>query len=163
VSTLAVLADGKLVSGSRDASVRLWDVDTGACVVTLGHTDVVTCLAVLPDGRLASGTRDGTVRLWDVDARTCVAVLTEYTGYVRALAALPDGRLAAGFKDGTVRLWDTRPAAAAGASHAVGAAPVEVVGLFGDGAGVMLALPDGRLACGAEVSLLELPPPAAFE
>mgnify|MGYP001139186178 CR=1 FL=1 len=168
VTALAVLPDDMLASGSTDGSARVWDVGARACVATLaGHTSGVSCLAVLPDGRLASGARgDNGVRLWDVGARTCVGVLA---GGVKALAALPDGRLATVFSDDTLGLWDTRPAAAAGASRAVGAVPVVVWGrLWGQNAGLLL-LPDGRLASGCSVArdgavyLLDLPPPAVCE
>ena len=163
VTALEVLPNGALASGSLDASVRVWDVGGGACVATLtGHTGNVWSLAVLSDGRLASRAGDGTVRLWDVSARTCVGVLTLHTGTMTALAALPDGRLASGSADGTIRLWDTRPTAAARASHAVGAVPVEVVGVLGRGVMTLLPLPDGRLACGGgggSLCLLELPAP----
>ena len=45
--------DGKqLASGSRDRTVRLWDVETGACVKTLeGHASGVTSVCFGPDGR----------------------------------------------------------------------------------------------------------------
>ena len=59
--------DGKqLVSGSLDETVRLWDVETGACVRTLeGHRYTVRSVSFSPDGRLlASGSYDTTVRLW---------------------------------------------------------------------------------------------------
>ena len=41
--------DGKqLVSGSLDETVRLWDVETGACVRTLeGHGGVVTSVTAV--------------------------------------------------------------------------------------------------------------------
>ena len=66
VHALAVLPDGLLASGSRDNSIKLWDLDTGSCAATLvSHSDSVFALAVLPDGRLASGSRDNTIRLWD--------------------------------------------------------------------------------------------------
>ena len=153
--------------------MRLWDVGAGVCVATLtGHTSEVWLLAVLADGRLASGPRtgdDSPVRLWDVGARACVGVLTGHISGMSAMAALPDGRLATGDADGAIRLWDTRPVAAAGARHAAGATPVEVVGLFGDAVRVVLAMPDGRLACSCgsaikgALCLLDLPPPAAYE
>ena len=63
---LAVMPDGKLVSGSNDNTVRIWDTTSGACLLTLAdHTDGVNALAVLPDGRLVSGSDDLTVRVWE--------------------------------------------------------------------------------------------------
>jgi WD40 repeat protein len=48
VTALVVLHDGKLASGSRDKTVRVWE--NGVCLLTLaGHTSWVTALAVLPD------------------------------------------------------------------------------------------------------------------
>jgi WD40 repeat protein len=65
VVALAVLPDGKLASGSADVTVRVWDVASGACMLTLaGHTSHVFALAVLPDGKLASGSHDNKIRVW---------------------------------------------------------------------------------------------------
>ncbi len=66
---MAFSPDGtQLVSGSYDATVRLWDIATGKETATLrGHSLPVISVAFSPDGtRLASGSSDGTVRLWDV-------------------------------------------------------------------------------------------------
>ena len=38
---MAVLPDGKIVSGSLDRTIRIWDCDSGDCIKILeGHTDV---------------------------------------------------------------------------------------------------------------------------
>ena len=59
--------DGRwLALGSEDRTVRLWDVETGACVRTLeGHGNRVTSVCFSPDGWLvASGSANATARLW---------------------------------------------------------------------------------------------------
>jgi WD40 repeat protein len=63
VSSLAVLPDGKLVSGSHDGKIIAWE--DGKCSLTLdeGQSSVVA-IAALPDGTLASCSRDNIVRLW---------------------------------------------------------------------------------------------------
>ena len=55
-----------LVSGSYDATIRLWDIATGKQLETFdGHTYSITSVAVSPDGStIASGSVDGTVLLW---------------------------------------------------------------------------------------------------
>ena len=67
VESVCFSPDGKqLASGSHDRTVRLWDVETGACVKTLeGHLGAVSSVCFSPDGRrLGSGSFDSTVRLW---------------------------------------------------------------------------------------------------
>ena len=55
-----------VASGSMDETVRLWDVETGACVRTLeGHGDVVYSVRFSPDGRMVvSCSADRTARVW---------------------------------------------------------------------------------------------------
>ena len=89
---MAYSPDGKtLASGSDDATIRLWDVETGEEKSTLtGHTDWVRSVAYSPDGKtLASGSGDGTVLLWDVSPY--VAPLTSTSDF--------DGDGTVGFSD----------------------------------------------------------------
>jgi WD40 repeat protein len=67
--TAAFNRDGTLlVAGTRDGTVRLWDVKTDKLIGDVpGHGGAVTALAFSPDGtRLASGSADTTVLIWDV-------------------------------------------------------------------------------------------------
>ena len=58
---------GTLASGSRDGTVKLWDVATYAQIASLPHTAEVWSVSFSPDGgTLVSGTRTGTVELWDM-------------------------------------------------------------------------------------------------
>ena len=68
--------DGRrLASGSRDKTVRLWDVETGACVRTLkGHGNWVLSVCFSPDGKqLASGSYGRTVQLCLIVKSECLA------------------------------------------------------------------------------------------
>jgi WD40 repeat protein len=94
-----------------DRTVRLWELDSGACRVLRGHTDEVFAAAFHLDGtRLATAGRDRAVWLWDLATGQEVARLQGHTSYVWSLAFSPDGTtLASGSGDFTVRLWDTAP------------------------------------------------------
>ena len=59
------LADGRIVTGCDDNSLRVWDITTGSCTQHLtGHTDGVPCVAQLADGRIVSGSQDKSLRVW---------------------------------------------------------------------------------------------------
>jgi len=90
----------------RDPSVRLWDLETGACLRTLeGHADGVYSIAWRGEARAASGSRDRTIRLWDVESGSTLRVLTGHTYHVHSLAWSSDGRrLLSSSMD--LRLWD---------------------------------------------------------
>ena len=61
-----------LATGSRDKTVKLWDIATGAVLRTLvGHTEWVTSVCHVPatgshPACLATGSDDTTVKLWGV-------------------------------------------------------------------------------------------------
>lgn len=61
-----------LVSASFDSTVRLWDIERGACIYTLTkHTEPVYSVAFSPDGKsLASGSFDKYVHIWSTQVTT---------------------------------------------------------------------------------------------
>src|SRR5262245_15414551 len=78
VYALAITPDGTtLVSGSHDASIRVWDVATGSeRAVLTGHKDGIWRLAISPDGKIvASASNDYTVKLWDLGTSDLLATL----------------------------------------------------------------------------------------
>jgi len=73
ITTAFFSSDGaRIVTASKDRSIRLWDTGSGACIRSLdGHADGVMYAAFSMDGkRVASSSQDGTVRVWDVESGT---------------------------------------------------------------------------------------------
>ncbi|KAI9705758.1 MAG: hypothetical protein M1820_005006 [Bogoriella megaspora] len=105
----------RLVTGSGDATARIFDCDTGTSFATMkGHTDWIFAVAWSPDGSMiATGSRDKTVRIWDSRGQPLGGPLTGHTKAVRNLAWEPyhvqqpgRPRLASCSQDATVRIWD---------------------------------------------------------
>jgi WD40 repeat protein len=116
-------------SGSWDASICLWSLDTGKLLQTLAAPKKtsnnskddfkdVAALAFTPDGdRLISASYDCTIKIWELNTGKLLATLRKDTDHphrsfnlgskVEALALSNDGQvLASGDFDNRVYLWD---------------------------------------------------------
>ncbi|MBI2900103.1 MAG: hypothetical protein HYY17_07950 [Planctomycetes bacterium] len=71
VESVAFSPDGKrALSGSDDATLKLWEVESGKEIATWkGHEKEVSSVAFSPDGKRAlSGSEDNTLKLWEVES-----------------------------------------------------------------------------------------------
>ncbi|KAJ3897008.1 WD40-repeat-containing domain protein, partial [Lentinula edodes] len=117
VDSVAFSPDGtRIVSGSADKTLRIWNARTGAQIgVPLqGHEHWVNSVAFSPDGtRIVSGSADKTLRIWN--ARTGAQIGVPLQGHedpASSVAFSPDGtRIVSGSYDKTLRIWDARTGA----------------------------------------------------
>eukprot|EP01102_Stenamoeba_stenopodia_P018518 TRINITY_DN6796_c0_g1_i3.p1 TRINITY_DN6796_c0_g1~~TRINITY_DN6796_c0_g1_i3.p1 ORF type:complete len:343 (+),score=47.34 TRINITY_DN6796_c0_g1_i3:97-1125(+) len=110
VYCLCELKDGRIVSGSQDRKLEVWDVEmmTETCTL-IGHQGwiwKVVELTTEPKPTIASGSDDKSVRIWDVTTGGCLRVLQGHTGNVRGLVVMLDGTLVSGSWDATIRVWN---------------------------------------------------------
>jgi len=110
VWSVAVSPDGTwAATGSLDKTVKIWDLETGACRGTLrGHTSFVSSVAITPDGkRILSASADSSIRVWDASSGRQLAQLNGHTNVIWSVVALSDNaRAFSGGVENTLRLWD---------------------------------------------------------
>jgi WD40 repeat protein len=98
-----------LASGSKDTTVRFWDISTGTELSHLvrQHRLPVRSVAFSRDGkRIVTGSYDATVRVWDVESVGSMGAPRLHKGLVSHLAFSSDGtRIVSGGLDKMVRVW----------------------------------------------------------
>lgn len=110
IGALTFTPDGDtMISGSRDCTIKLWDMPTMEERRTLkGHSAWVRNLLVTQDGQvLISASDDGTVKMWDIQTGRQFRTIRSHKGPVRGITLSPDGKyLATAGTDRIITLWD---------------------------------------------------------
>eukprot|EP00946_MAST-07B_sp_MAST-7B-sp1_P003547 g3547.t1 len=123
VRCIAVASTGRIITASRDMTMRLWDqapgVANGAyiCHKTVHHASWLTSLCVLPPipnaanellriaGGIVAGCKDGQIQVHDSDGNV-LFVLPGHSGQVSSVSTTSAGLLVSGSWDGSMRVWD---------------------------------------------------------
>jgi WD40 repeat protein len=111
VNACAFSPDGsRIVSGSYDKTVRVWDARSGQQLAALeGHGDWVRSVAFAPDGaRIVSGGDDKTVRIWDAVSGQQRSVLIAGAPISSCAFDVTGWRLCAGDHSGSLMILELR-------------------------------------------------------
>ncbi len=99
----------QLAVGYEDGVVRLFDLNSGECLVTFsGHKSAVTCLAFDTDGmRLVSGAKDTNIIIWDTVSEAGLYRLSGHKGPITKCCFLEQHNiLVSSSLDTLVKFWD---------------------------------------------------------
>ncbi|MGF1491318.1 MAG: protein kinase [Microcoleaceae cyanobacterium] len=136
--SVAVSPDERTVaSGSSDATVKVWDRQSGFALFDFpAHQDVVYAVAFTPNGvNVVSGSADQTIQVMSLETGEFLNTLEGHTDVVRSVAISPDGQtIVSGSFDETVKVWDLETG--------------ELLNTLGGHSGAVLSVavsPDGRL------------------
>ncbi|KAG0271196.1 hypothetical protein BGZ95_001040 [Linnemannia exigua] len=97
----------KIVTGSRDQTIKFWDFHTLECTDTLrGHSQSVLCLQ-FNEKMMVSGSSDNTIIVWDMETHQPISRLHGHTAGVLDVC-FDDQYIISCSKDTTIKVWDVR-------------------------------------------------------
>ncbi|KAE8390073.1 putative E3 ubiquitin ligase complex SCF subunit sconB [Aspergillus alliaceus] len=97
--------DNILATGSYDATIKIWDTETGEELQTLrGHESGIRCLQ-FDDTKLISGSMDRSLKVWNWRTGECISTYTGHRGGVIGLH-FDATILASASVDKTVKIWN---------------------------------------------------------
>ena len=105
VITCLQFSNNKIVSGSDDNTLKVWNASTGRCLRTLvGHTGGVWS-SQMEGNTIISGSTDRSLKVWNAETGECVHTLYGHTSTVRCMH-LHNNLVVSGSRDATLRMWD---------------------------------------------------------
>ncbi len=129
VFCIVVLSDARIVSGSSDGEIKVWNLETNKCECTIfnysninpnTNMKLIYCIAMLPTlqtdqtnhtsnkipERIITGSGDHIIRIWNLVTRVCDSTFIGHKKSITCIHPLSDGRLASGSLDGTIKIWN---------------------------------------------------------
>ncbi|KAM7543018.1 hypothetical protein Aperf_G00000013916 [Anoplocephala perfoliata] len=117
VRSICCPRDGLLVSGSRDMSMRTWNIEGDSETFVSGkeyakHGNYVTAVSfcppshIYPNGLILTGSNDNLIRGFIEDEANPALILHGHTGTVCSLDCNPYGIILSGSWDSTARFWN---------------------------------------------------------
>uniref|UniRef100_A0A9L0R2U5 Transducin beta like 3 n=1 Tax=Equus caballus TaxID=9796 RepID=A0A9L0R2U5_HORSE len=103
--------DSHVVVASNSPCLKVFELQTSACQILHGHTDIVLALDVFRKGWLfASCAKDQSIRIWRMNKAGKVACVAQGSGHTHGVGTICCSRLketflVTGSQDCTVKLW----------------------------------------------------------
>lgn len=105
ISSLLYLSNEILLSGSKDKTIRVWNVKTQICEKILkGSNGKIISLTQLLDGSIISSCSDGSINMWDIEMGHRLNVLNSQTVSAIIFIQLNDNLIFSSSKE-SIDIW----------------------------------------------------------
>ena len=108
IVSLIELESGKLVSGSYDNTIRIWDInDKSGNEQVINESERILSLLEFEKNKILSGTGDNSINLWDLENPE--EVIFSFKGHelwVNALVKCDSNFFASASNDSKIKIWD---------------------------------------------------------
>lgn len=95
-----------IISASEDGTIRIWNIDSGECLLLIDNYYSIRCIDLSPDGQLiASFSADNAIKIWDFRNGQCIKTFKGQHRWVNSLFFSPNGKLLMAAED-DIRIWD---------------------------------------------------------
>ena len=93
-----------LVSGSWDATAKIWDLESGQCIKTLeGHAYAVT-VSIMENGNILTGSQDGNLHMWSKTGAK-IKTVQAHSNIIRNIIEIPSMGILTCSNDCKVKLF----------------------------------------------------------
>ncbi|KAJ9117587.1 hypothetical protein QFC22_004437 [Naganishia vaughanmartiniae] len=109
VRALAVSADDRVLASASNGSLKIWNLQTTACIRTLECGYALCCMFLPGDRHIVIGTKTGHLEVYDLASATLLESIQAHQGALWSLDLRADkGGLVTGSADKDVKFWDIR-------------------------------------------------------
>lgn len=118
-----LMSDLRLISGSHDTTLKVWDLNTTNFdikpIMTLeGHSGPISWIKIIDNNNICSGSKkDASIKIWNLEKdaqeacsnkeiiKTCTITSENVEMYDNSFAVLPDGSIISCSITGNVKIW----------------------------------------------------------
>ena len=98
----------RIVSGSDDKEIAIWDENGSRIRTICGHEAAILSISVSGD-KVFSSSKDKTIRVWDLNTGDNISIICGHTAPINAIKLSPDGNwVVSASDDGSLRIWDSQ-------------------------------------------------------
>ena len=108
VISLIQLESGYLASGSKDESIKIWDINKSKIISEFKERGQVICLLEFEPNKLLAGTSENNIGLWDLNKKEENSIFNfeKHSFWVNCLVKIDKNTFASASNDCNIYVWD---------------------------------------------------------